>query len=282
MNGIYFPPVTRTIKTLLIINAAIFIPCELFPNVKLYVYSLFAVRPIAITEGLFIWQPFTYMFLHGGWLHIFFNMMMLWMFGSQLEEVWGSKEFLKFYLFTGTVAGIIIFVWNLTVAGPHSITLGASGAVFGVMLAYAVYWPDRELLFMMFFPLKTKYVVLLYAGVSFFSMVSGSGSGISHVGHLGGFIAGFVYLRYIRNINVLKSLSLGGATEFKEAVNMKKQRVLWKKRMREYEESREEARRVDELLSKISRDGIDSLSASERKFLKKAAERQRDQDETEH
>lgn len=283
------PRITETIKYIIIINLILFIPrgaSELLgqplwiDNLLIY---LFSVTPAAVVENLFIWQIFTYQFFHGDFLHILFNMFLLWMFGSQLEEVWGSKEFLRYYLFCGTGAGLIIFVWNLFFANPLVPTLGASGALYGVMLAYAVYWPDRELLLMMVFPLKTKYVIAIYAAISFFSMMGGSGGGISHVGHLGGFIAGFIYLHFFRNIGVFKALNFGGsASSFAQTMQVKKQRALWNRRKREYEQEQEEAHRVDELLAKISREGINSLSASERRFLQRNAEKQRDHDEKEH
>lgn len=151
---------------------------------------LFGLVPSLVVGKFYIWQLATYMFLHGGFSHILINMFVLWMFGRELEGIWGSKEFLKYYFLTGTAAGATIFLWNLGSSVP---TIGASGAVFGVLVAYALFFPDREIYVYFLFPVKAKYFVLFIGLLEFLWLPNQDG--ISHIGHLGGLVAGFFYLR---------------------------------------------------------------------------------------
>ena len=130
------------------------------------------------------------MFLHGGFWHIVMNMFVLWMFGCELERSWGTKEFIKYYFLTGTIAGLTIFIWNW---GSFVPTIGASGAVFGILIAYAMFFPDREIYVYFLFPIKAKYFVLIIGIFEFMALPQQDG--ISHIGHLGGLVAGFFYLR---------------------------------------------------------------------------------------
>jgi membrane associated rhomboid family serine protease len=157
--------------------------------------AYFALWPIAVVENLYIWQIFTYMFLHGNFWHIFFNMYALLIFGMPIEQEWGGRKLLLYYLFTGTGAGITIFLMNLISQGQAYIspTLGASGAVFGLLLAFGVLFPDVELLIFFILPIKAKYLVVLYGGMELFFELSGSTSNVSHVGHLGGLLFGIIY-----------------------------------------------------------------------------------------
>jgi len=138
-----------------------------------------------------IWQFVTYMFLHGGPFHLIINMLILWMFGSELEYLWGTRRFVKYYFFTGVGAGIVTV---LTSASP---TLGASGAVFGMLLAYGLTFPDRPVLLYFLFPIKAKYFVIILGLIDLFAALSGSNDNVAHTAHLGGLLFGWVYLKGI-------------------------------------------------------------------------------------
>jgi membrane associated rhomboid family serine protease len=152
---------------------------------------IFGLVPYLVLTKLFVWQVFTYMFLHGGFWHIALNMFILWMFGSKLEFTWGTREFIRYYLLTGVIAGFSILLWNF---GSYTPTIGASGAIFGVLVAYALFFPDDLVYIYFLFPVRVKYFVLFLGALEFFSLPTNDH--ISHIGHLGGMIAGFFYLRH--------------------------------------------------------------------------------------
>jgi len=131
------------------------------------------------------------MFLHGGFGHIFFNMFALWMFGMELERTWGTREFIKYYFLTGIAAGVSSLLWNW--GSPYP-TIGASGAVYGILAAYALFFPDRYVYLYFLFPIKMKYLALILGGIEFLSMYQNDG--IAHIAHLGGMVVGYFYLRH--------------------------------------------------------------------------------------
>lgn len=152
--------------------------------------------PAVVAENFYVWQLLSYMFLHGGGVHIFFNMYALLIFGIPIENVWGAKKFLFYYLFTGIGAGLTVFVINYIDKGSgYAVpTIGASGAVYGLLLAFGLLYPDVEILLFFVLPLKAKYLVILYGALEFYLQVSSGGdSNISHIGHLGGLLFGIIY-----------------------------------------------------------------------------------------
>ena len=190
------PPVTPlVIKYLLIANGVVFILQQLMPEL-----ILGAVFPKLVWQGGYLWQPFTYMWLHDGLGHVAMNMFALWMFGSQLALAWSLKRFLRYYLICGIGAGFLIASYpylmvEIGLQSAHSLeipTLGASGAVYGVLLAYSLTWPDRTI--MLIFPPVAFRAIWLIPGLFFMSLFMG-GSNISHIGHLGGVLIGWIYLR---------------------------------------------------------------------------------------
>ncbi len=155
---------------------------------------VFGVVPYIVATKFYLWQLFTYMFLHGDFFHILFNMFILWMFGCELERSWGTREFIKYYFLTGVIAGVSIVLWNIFWGNPYVPTIGASGAIFGILIAYAMFFPDREIYLYFLFPIKSKYFVLILGFLEFMALPKQDN--ISHIGHLGGLIAGFFYLRH--------------------------------------------------------------------------------------
>jgi membrane associated rhomboid family serine protease len=151
---------------------------------------------------LWVWQPFTYMFLHspGGPFHLVFNMLMLWMFGSELERHWGSRAFLRYYLVCGVGAGIAAILFGHLTGDVHRPTIGASGAIFGLFIAYGMVFAERNILFMLIIPMKARTMAIIMFALTFFytwSQYAGSPtySRVSHIAHLGGAVAGFLYLK---------------------------------------------------------------------------------------
>ena len=159
----------------------------------------FGLIPDSVIKEGYVWQFFSYMFLHKGYLHIFFNMYALLIFGIPIEQFWGSGRFLRYYLFTGIGAGLTIFVFNGFIDSSLSTmpTIGASGAVFGVLLAFGVLFPDAEILLFFVLPMKAKYLVVLYGLLTLSALLSSeTGGDVSHIGHLGGLLFGILYFLY--------------------------------------------------------------------------------------
>ena len=254
------------IKNIIFINAIVFLMQVLNQSLEQVIFQNFALIPSEVIFHFKIWQLVTYLFLHGGFWHIFFNMFVLWMFGSELEREWGTKEFLKYYFITGIGAG----VFNLLLSNAP--TIGASGAVYGVMLAYALRYPDRLVYIYFLFPVKVKYMMAFLVLVSFFSTFGASGDGIAHAAHLGGIVVGFVYLKYWVLLYKIKrnlpNISFG------------KKRDSNMKYTKGGDNKTEYYRRIiDELLDKINRVGYLNLTDEEKKILEEGSKYLREHDE---
>ena len=156
------------------------------------IITLFSLFPVLIRNLGWVWQVFTYMFLHGSPIHLFFNMYALFLFGRPLEERWGGREFVFFYLCTGVGAGIVTFIWNL-LSAPLVPTIGASGAIFGIVLAFGLEFPETVLLLFFIIPVRARYAALIFGGIELVMILTGTMSGIGHFTHLAGLLFGYVY-----------------------------------------------------------------------------------------
>jgi len=157
----------------------------------------FGLVPQDVTQRYYFWQVVTYIFLHGGFFHILFNMFGLYMFGSELEATWGTREFTKFFFICGIGAALTSIV-----ASPHSSVpiIGASGAIFGLLLAYGVLFPNRLIYLYMIIPIPAKWFVVIFGAITFLSAINATQSGVAYVAHLGGMLFGFIYLKGSRII----------------------------------------------------------------------------------
>jgi membrane associated rhomboid family serine protease len=155
------------------------------------------VVPVAVIRGA-LWELLTYVFAHNwaGPMHILFNMLMLWMFGGELERFWGQRAFLRYYLVCGAGGGVCATILGLIVGGLHAEvpTIGASGALFGLFVAFGIVFARRTVLFMFFFPMQARTMALILVGLNLFYLFSQPGSGVSHIAHLGGALTGYLYL----------------------------------------------------------------------------------------
>ena len=206
------PPV---IKYLLLINIAVFILQYLVMEIiyisgvpmSAYFFNYFALQTtnysFAFNQPSFWpWQLLSFQFMHGGLWHLFFNMFAIWMFGIELENEWGSRKFLFYYLLTGIGAGLVQIAIS---AGP---TIGASGGVFGVLLAFGMTHPDRKIfIFPIFIPIKAKYFVMIYAGLELFMGITGTSDGVAHLAHVGGAATGFLLIKFGDKIGIYKFLN---------------------------------------------------------------------------
>ena len=193
---------TRMVKYLIIVTSAVFlltfIPAQFGWG---WPFGYLGLRPYAVTHAVtlfdgvqmpFFWQPATYLFLHAGWFHIIFNLFALWMFGSDLERQWGSNKFLFYFFLTGAGAGLFCVLLEPSNKIP---TIGCSGAIFGLLLAYGMLFPDRPIYLYMIVPIKAKWFVVVMGVIELVASYSDATSGVNHVAHLGGMLFGYLYLR---------------------------------------------------------------------------------------
>jgi membrane associated rhomboid family serine protease len=210
--------------------------------------TLFSLYPRAVVENLYVWQLGTYMFLHGGFMHLFWNMFMLWIFGSTLETVWGGKRFLQYYIACGIGGALFSMVFNY-----NNYVLGASGAIFGLYLAYALMFPDNYIYLYFLFPIKAKYLVTAIAVLQLAQGVSGP-AGIAYFAHLGGMAAGLLFFRHL--IAQKLRFNLGPKRKWRTYMNERRER-----------NEEQETANIDSILDKISAKGYDNLTTTEKRIL---------------
>ena len=187
-----FPP---GLKWLIIINTAIFVVQYLGGRaLGSHIAALFSLYWAGAIRSLFVWQIFTYMFLHGGLMHLLFNMLTLWFFGTQLERDWGTRRFLKYYFYCGIAAGVCVLIADVLTGDYFTPTVGASGAIFGILVAFGVLYPNQTVLMNFLFPIKAKYLVMIYAAIELL-MSLGPNNGVATIAHLGGMLFGYIYLK---------------------------------------------------------------------------------------
>jgi membrane associated rhomboid family serine protease len=203
------------LKWLLIVNVAVFVLSILSDHIVGPFLANFALVPAAVVRQFAIWQLFTYMFLHAGFGHILWNMLALWMFGAEIERLWGTAKFLRFYFTCGVFAALTVVACAYVFGGTGVATVGSSGAIYGILVAYGLMFPDQSILFGFLIPMKSKYFVMIIGGIvflqSYMATVGGNrGSSVAVVAHLGGLVAGYLLLRGARlRMQVVSPLESG-------------------------------------------------------------------------
>lgn len=260
--------ITPWVKRLLIANVVVFLITLALGGLVPYL----AFTPAEVLRQP--WTPLTYLFVHAGPFHLFFNMLGLLFFGPPLEERWGSADFIKFYLVAGLGGAALSLIF------PHTPIVGASGAIYGILLAYATYWPDNPIYIWGILPVKAKWLVGFLIAMSVFSAVTGGGNGVAHLAHLGGAAGAFLYLR-----------SPWGPSAWgphRKTPKRKRPAAIAVEDMpRELTVSRPKRRavsavdevvildEVDRILDKISKHGLGALTDEERRVLDQASRRNR-------
>ena len=184
-------PVPPVVKALIVANVAIHLITRFF-DADGMIRALALVPPRVLVD-FELWRLVTYQFIHAGAWHEALNMLMLWMFGSELEQRWGGSFFLKYYLVCGIGGGL---TYTLVRAGVADPTVGASGAIFGVLMAYGMWFPNRVVLLGFLFPVRVRHVIVFLIVIELLQGVESTGDGIAHAAHLGGMAFGYVYLRW--------------------------------------------------------------------------------------
>jgi membrane associated rhomboid family serine protease len=298
MSGFsFFPPV---LKYILITNGAVYF-IQIISQMFIYAYTTggqavtyeyllmkyFALNPLTSDGGFYFWQLITYQFMHGSFTHILFNMFMLWMFGMEIEHMMGSRKFLVFYLVCGLGAGIFQLLLPPLLSEGVGQTIGASGAVFGVMIAFAMYFPERYVFVYFLIPIKTKYLMAILVVIEFMSV--GNQSVVAHLAHIGGAITGVILILMDRRKDLTRknifgsfkkpgsNFSAGGfqnafrKNPFKQAdVEDAKFYDINDNRKNEEQVNQEE---IDKILDKISQSGYQNLSDREKKILFEASKK---------
>ncbi len=282
---------TPGVKALLLANVAVFILQSVmrdYVNGVGPITSLFGFIPVEAFFHGQVWRFVTYMFLHGGITHILFNMVGLWMFGTQIESHWGRGPFLLYYLVCGLGGAFMYGIFKLFGIESAMPMVGASGAVYGILLAYGMMFPDSVILVMMILPMKAKYAVVLFGLIEMLSSITGTSSGVAHVAHLGGMGAGFIFLKLTipslragtglgnpwrrwrgkRRLKVVRTEpraggSTGGNAGGSSAAG----------RPAAGPQTSVDRAQVDAILDKISREGLQSLTAQEQEILRRAGRR---------
>ncbi len=278
-----FPPV---IKYLLISNVAIFIFQHfIFAGFQVsgiplsaFFIKYFALNPIGSTVFPFYpWQLFTYLFMHANFWHLFMNMFALWMFGMELENIWGSKKFFAYYIMCGVGAGLSTILITPLFTSLSIPTVGASGSIYGILVAFGMLFPNREIFLYFLIPIKDKYFVMIYMLIELLSV--GSNTGVAHLAHLGGGLVGLVYLLITRN-NVQDLFRF----DKKPKVGKKPANIYRNKYYDKYNASSTgnvsdaeyytqgsddeiSQERIDEILDKIGKDGYQNLTEEEKRIL---------------
>jgi len=181
---------TPVVKNLMILMGAVFL---LQMIVSRWINLYLGLVPLLVWEKYYVWQLVTYIFLHGGITHLLFNFLALWMFGGELENYWGSKKFLRYFLFCGIGAGVCTVLFS-----PYQFipVIGASGSIYGLLLAFGWLFPNRPIYIYFLFPIPAKYMVIIFGLIELFSSAEGTGGGIAHLTHLGGILFGLLYMAY--------------------------------------------------------------------------------------
>jgi len=258
---LFFPSLTPGVRLLIVINVGIFIIEVLFRIFGMLglLETIFGLSPYMVIESYKIYQVFTYTFFHPPFLssafHLAFNMLILYFFGIELEENWGKRIFIKYYLFSTTLTGIIITIIAFVFRYENIFIIGSDSGIYAIMLAYALTYPEREILFMFLFPIKIKYLVIGLVVISL--LFAPTSEGFIQFLMLFGMLSGYIFIRYYTNIKPY-------IRKYREKNELKKTR----KRIKERIALRKEYERI---LRKIEEEGEKSLTRREKKILKTAS-----------
>lgn len=284
------PPIT---KNIIIINVLFFLAMFVTPRYGIDLTEMFGLH-FFLASDFRIYQLLTYMFMHGNVMHILFNMFAVWMFGRIVENAWGSRRFLIYYLVCGIGAGLFLelvqyidYAMRLSAYDSVNIgssiismnaylnlmtTVGASGAVYGILLAFGLSYPEeRMFIFPIPFPIKAKYFVIGYAVIELISGLSSTNDGVAHFAHLGGMVVGFfLILFWSRGNGRIAGGYIDRIRKFFQAKQKPKMKVHYGERNADYQynaRKQENQTEIDRILDKLRKSGYESLTVEEKKKL---------------
>jgi len=252
---------STVVRNLIIANVAVYV-FTLFPPVRATLITFGSLIPSQSILGGQIWRFFSYMFLHNapGPMHILFNMLALWMFGVELEQMWGKKRFFIFHCIAGVGSGLFSLpMWDASI-------IGASGAILGVLTMYAYYFPDRNILMFFIFPVPVRLAVIIIGAISIVLSMTTSG-GVAHITHLGGIIVALIYIKGYEPFMNWK----------REKEALKSERTMRTNAEKAAKQKRFFEDQIDPILKKISEKGMDSLTKEEKRLLFSASQKNKHQ-----
>lgn len=261
------PSLTPTIKILLVANVSVYLLQFMLgeSSVGAWFDHFFGLVPSKALTGLHVWQFGSYMFLHENFMHIFWNMFILWMFGSELDALWGRRGFLQYYFVTGVGAGLVyvLLMPQLEPVTAYIPLIGASGACFGLLMAYGLLFPERRVMLWFLIPVKVKWFVL---GIGLFELMSiWRADNVGHLAHLGGLLFGYIYLR--------------GGKKWLDGLRRSRRKRKAGGRFHVLDDEPESdpvaQADVDRILEKISREGLNSLTPGEQDILRRASHKRK-------
>jgi membrane associated rhomboid family serine protease len=263
LNFKNMPP---AIKALIVANISVYLMSQVVGG---RFFDMFGLVSQHVLVDRWVWQPFTYLFIHGGFMHLLFNLFALWMFGMPVESQWGQVEFLKYYLLCGLGAAAA----SVAMA-PHSAVpvIGASGPVYGMLVAFAMLYPDAVVYLYFLIPVKAAHMAVLFGLIEFFAGATGSNPGIARFAHLGGMATGFLYIRYWWIVKIkLKSL-FKGIGEAQPRPRTRRAAAV-SPAAGEAERGDAQMAEIDRILDKILVSGLDSLTEEERAIMRKYSDK---------
>lgn len=261
--------IAKPVRVLISINAIVFglviLGALIGLDSQALVLSVGALIPIEFTQ---VWRFLTYNFVHVSFMHFLFNMLMLWMFGDEVAEFMGHRKFVGLYIFSGIFAGVFSIPFYLFGSlSPYAMIIGASGALMGVFVAYYKFFPERTLLLFFVIPLKMKYAIWVLIALDI--MMSQTNDSIAHFTHLGGVLAGFIFMNFFYRIPFWEKW-FQPKRKKQHSQHNSSEKVL------EGEVGYlDQDKQMDAILSKVNKEGVNSLTESERQYLIKAGERLR-------
>ncbi|MDE2040034.1 MAG: rhomboid family intramembrane serine protease [Elusimicrobia bacterium] len=257
------------VKALIVANVAVFALSYLAGN---GFYDTFGLVPRDVLGRWWLWQPATYLFIHGGFMHLLFNMFALWMFGTPVEAQWGARDFLKYYFLCGLGAAAASVAMS-----PHSgiPVIGASGSIYGLLVAFAMLYPDAVIYLYFFIPVRAAHVAILFGFIEFFAGTSGATPGIARFAHLGGMVTGYLYLRWwwVVKIRAAASLRGMGARRSPSFPSPSRWRRPARSRPKPEEGEQPQMAEIDRILDKILANGLDSLTEEEKEIMRKYSDK---------
>jgi membrane associated rhomboid family serine protease len=264
-DPIDFKSLPPAIRALMIANVAGFLIGMVVPDM----HNLFGLVPQQVLFQRWIWQPVTYLFLHGNIWHLVFNLFALWMFGMPVESQWGERDFLKYYFICGIGAALA----HLALA-PHSTVpvIGASGAVYGLLVAFAMLYPDAVVYLYFLIPIKAAHMAILFGLIEFFAGATGSTPGVARFAHLGGMLTGYLYIRWwwVAKIQLKALWRRASSAESNEDPAP---RVIPRRVAKKAAGPDADMVQVDRILDKILSDGLESLTDDEKGIMHRYSER---------
>lgn len=258
-----FPGLSPAIKALVVANVVLYVLGWLVAG---EFTRLFGLVPAQVLGERWVWQPFTYLFLHGNLVHLLFNLLALWMFGAPVEKQWGSREFLKFYLLCGVGAGLVSVA-----AAPHSHApiIGASGAIYGLLIAFAMLYPEAVVYLYGFFPIKARHMAVLFGVVEFAAGAADATPGVARVAHLSGMAIGYLYIRWWWILKLRAKAGLADLLRLRATQVRRAEPERVAVRPSSAPAPGEDMAEVDRILDKILEHGESSLTSDELDVLRR-------------